>query len=647
MHAGARQQLERRRQLAAARVRLRRPARAVSGSSAPAPGELLAHAARQLVPAVVARRERQAGAHELLERAVARHGVDERRRDERQVRELGRQAAGRRVEARQRVVDERRQRAARAAQVGARGGRLAGQARGGQRGQRRPALARREDRGLLGGARLLAERGRQHRRDLAARERQLLGAEADGAVAGGRADAPGDGACRAPARARRPAARAPARPTTSIAAPSSSCASSTTSERRCGARPRRRPRWPTRLRPGRRRRPSRARRRGPRGPRARRRAAARPRAARARRRARRGRPPPPGRRDGRRAPPPAPTCRSRRARRRDPRGRRRAPRSGAVVGRVPVGGRARLHHTVRATGRSWDGPLRSVESSSPDGIGEIHDSTTTSHRAGRAGGGAAHGGARHGGAARAPRRPRASARRRSPATAASTSGRTAGPSATRISGPGASRSTSTSCRSATSLTAKIQVLGGMFPIYTWPAPGGAGLKLEQCPERGPDAAGGPQPRRLVDDLHLQGRRARPTVGRSSGRRWAWRSPTTPTRTTTPSSAAASITGRVLDEEGKGVGGVRVNIIGPAEALRRHGAERHVQRHRHRRRAATSSRSTRRASASTTAARSPARPARRPSASRPATPRSRSRSSARTRSRARSRTSGTARSPASR
>ena len=217
---------------------------------APASRELLADAARQLVPAVVARRQRQAGAHELLEGAFARHRIDQRGRDERQVRELGRQDAGRRVEAGQGVVDERRQRPARAAQVGARGSRLAGQARGGQCGQRRPALARRVDRRLLGRARLLAEGGRQHRSDLGARERRaaphragrlhrrrrprravgVLPSTSTRASPGGRA--PG----RLRRRLRRPPGAAP-RPARAAA---------------CGARPRRRRRSRTRPRRGRR-----------------------------------------------------------------------------------------------------------------------------------------------------------------------------------------------------------------------------------------------------------------------------------------------------------------------------------------------------------------------------------------------------------
>ena len=312
------------------------------------------HAARQLVPAVVAGRQRQAGADELLEGAGARHGVDQGRRDEGQVGELGREPARRRVEAGERVVDERRQRAARAAQVRARGRRLAGQARGGEPRQRRPALPRREHGGLLRGARLLAEGGGQHRRDLVSCEHELLGAEPGRARTGGRVDATGDRAAQQqhPRVARRLAHQ---RSHTSIAAPSSSCASSTT---RSGVR------WAASTASAiadaaaagsssatfassaaRSERPARA--------------APRRRAAASSDGAATGAaspPPPPARRGGRRLrrstdlPKPPGAAR-------DPRGRRRAPRSGAVVGRVPVGGRARLHHTVRATGRSWDGAL--------------------------------------------------------------------------------------------------------------------------------------------------------------------------------------------------------------------------------------------------------------------------------------------------
>ena len=196
------------------------------------------------------------------------------------------------------------------------------------------------------------------------------------------------------------------------------------------------------------------------------------------------------------------------------------------------------------------------------------------------------------------------------------------------------------------LTAKIQVLGGLFPIYTWPSPGGAGLKTEQCPEVAPTP---PEGRNLVGWSTTCTFKA---VGKTDG--WEIFGPTMGLAISNypDQDYYAVIGGGAPSSAACWTRRARASAACGSTSW----ARRSCSRSRSRAactapstspRAATSSRSTRRASATTTASRSPARRAHRPSASRPATRRSRSRSSARTRSRARSRTSGTARSPASR
>jgi hypothetical protein len=111
------------------------------------------------------------------------------------------------------------------------------------------------------------------------------------------------------------------------------------------------------------------------------------------------------------------------------------------------------------------------------------------------------------------------------------------------------------------LTANIQVLGGMFPIYSWPSPGGTGLKTEQCPSEAPTP---PEGHNLVGWATTCTFKAT-----SVTHGWQIFGPTMglaisnyPDQDYYAVIGGASINGRVLDEEGKGVGGVRVNIMGP-------------------------------------------------------------------------------------